>query len=65
MQRSQDELVKWLQSKKGKWPAIADASGLNYWWIQRFGQGRIPTPSHQKIKKLSEYATSLDGVKTT
>jgi hypothetical protein len=55
------ELQQWLRHRRGTWQAIADQSGLNYWWIQRFAQNRIPKPGYDKIQKLAAYRERVDA----
>lgn len=48
-----------LHARKGDWPQICTATGLSYWWITKFAQGRIKNPGIKKIQSLADYfATS-------
>jgi hypothetical protein len=44
-----------LQSRRGDWPALCEATGLSYWWVTKFAQGRIREPGLSKIEKLQAY----------
>lgn len=44
-----------LQSRKGDWPAICARTGLSYWWLTKFAQGRIREPGLSKIERLQAY----------
>ncbi len=47
-----------LQSRKGDWPAICTATGLSYWWLTKFAQGRIREPGLSKIERLQGYISA-------
>lgn len=47
-----------LQSRKGDWPAICAATGLSYWWLTKFAQGRIREPGLSKIERLQSYISA-------
>ena len=49
------ELTIWLHASRGKWPTFANESGVNYWFIQRLGQGRATNPSFKTIDKLYKF----------
>jgi len=49
------ELTTWLQKNRGQWPTFAEASGVNYWFIQRLGQDKATNPSFNTINKLYEF----------
>lgn len=44
-----------LQARKGDWPAICSHTGLSYWWLTKFAQGRIREPGLSKIERLQAY----------
>lgn len=44
-----------LQSRRGDWPALCRATGLSYWWLTKFAQGRIREPGLSKIERLQRY----------
>lgn len=44
-----------LQARKGGWPAICSHTGLSYWWLTKFAQGRICDPGLSKIERLRTY----------
>jgi hypothetical protein len=41
-----------LQSRRGDWPTICGRTGLSYWWLTKFAQGRIAEPGLSKIERL-------------
>jgi len=41
-----------LQSRRGDWPTICSRTGLSYWWLTKFAQGRIAEPGLSKIERL-------------
>jgi len=48
-----------LHSHKGDWPAICSATGLSYWWLTKFAQGRIRDPGLSKVERLQVYLAAL------
>jgi hypothetical protein len=44
-----------LHSRKGQWPSIAKNTELEYSWLTKLAQGRIPDPSVNKIQRLADY----------
>lgn len=44
-----------LAARKGEWPAICRETGLSYWWLTKFAQGRIKEPGLTKIERLQAY----------
>ena len=42
----------YLETQKGKWPALCKETGLDYNWLTRFAQGRIKDPSANKVEKI-------------
>lgn len=42
-----------LQARRGNWPEICARTGLSYWWVTKFAQGRIADPGLSKIQKLT------------
>ncbi len=51
-----------LKTRKGEWPAICERTGLSYWWLIKFAQGRIKEPGHSKIARLELELFGADGV---
>lgn len=41
-----------LQARRGEWPAIAEATGLSYWWVMKVAQGQIKEPGISKAERL-------------
>ena len=50
-----EETRELLLSKKGKWPEIAENSGVGYEWLRKFMQDAIEDPGFRKVTKLYEY----------
>lgn len=48
-------VLKCLQAKKGSWPTIAKETKLDYSWLTKLAQEKIPDPSVNKIQKLNDY----------
>ena len=44
-----------LTARKGEWPTICRATGLTYWWVTKFAQGKIVEPGVTRIEKLLTY----------
>lgn len=44
-----------LQCRRGDWPLICAKTGLSYWWLTKFAQGRIREPGLSKIERLQAY----------
>lgn len=49
-----------LHARKGDWPAICLATGLSYWWLIKFAQGRIREPGLTKVERLQNYLAAND-----
>lgn len=41
-----------LNTRKGQWPEICSRTGLRYWWLVKFADGRILEPGASKIDRL-------------
>ena len=50
-----DSALTELRARRGDWPAICQATGLSYWWLIKFGQGRIREPGILKIQRLADH----------
>lgn len=44
-----------LAERKGQWPAICRATGLDYDWLTKLAQGRISDPGVRKIQQLHDH----------
>lgn len=55
-----------LAARRGQWPAICRATGLDYDWLTKLAQGRITDPGVRKIQRLAthfaDHARSCDEV---
>ena len=59
-----DDLFRYVsegvQREKGRWQALAEASGVSYSWITKFGGNRLAgTPNMGTLQKLAEALKSL------
>lgn len=52
-----------LAERKGQWPAVCRATGLDYDWLTKLAQGRIADPGVRKIQRLHDHLTT--GPNTT
>lgn len=50
-----DSVLTELRARRGDWPALCRETGLSYWWLIKFGQGRINEPGILKVQRLSDY----------
>lgn len=41
-----------LHTYRGEWPVIAKTAGLSYWWLLKFAQGQIKSPSANRLETL-------------
>lgn len=44
-----------LQARKGDWPKICADTGISYWWMTKFAQGRIENPGVRHLESLRVY----------
>ena len=44
-----------LAERKGQWPAVCRATGLDYDWLTKLAQGRIADPGVRKIQRLHDH----------
>lgn len=44
-----------LKESKGSWRVVCEKTGLDYSWLTKLAQGRIPNPSVHKIQALADY----------
>jgi hypothetical protein len=44
-----------LLARKGEWPRISRETGISYWWLIKFAQGRIPNPGVLVLEKLQKH----------
>lgn len=50
-----------LSTQKGEWPRLCSETGLTYWWLTKFAQGRIAEPGLSKIERLDAWLTTAEG----
>lgn len=44
-----------LESSKGTWPSVCEQTGLDYSWLTKFAQGKIPNPGYAKVSALADH----------
>ena len=44
-----------LLARKGSWPFICRETGISYWWLTKFAQGRVENPRIRVLEKLEKY----------
>ena len=44
-----------LLARKGDWPEMCRQTGISYWWLTKFAQGRIDNPGVVKLERLVEH----------
>lgn len=44
-----------LNNNKGTWPAVCEETGLDYSWLTKFAQGKIPNPGYQRVDALAKH----------
>lgn len=44
-----------LDGCRGDWRSVCLATGLSYWWLVKFAQGRIKEPGLSKVEALQRY----------
>ncbi len=47
-----------LDRARGRWPQIADATGVNYFTIARIARGETPAPQINTYEKLRSWLDS-------
>ena len=50
-----DEILRFLDSQKGRLPAVAKETGVGLEWLRRLTGGHIRDPGYSKIEKLRTY----------
>lgn len=54
-----------LNSFRGAWPTVCSETGLDYSWLTKFAQGKIPNPGFIKIQALNDYFTEIEARKAS
>ena len=44
-----------LNACKGTWPKVCEDTGLDYSWLTKFAQGKIPNPGYAKVSVLHDH----------
>ncbi len=58
MNRTVDEILRFLDTQKGRLPAVAKETGVGLEWLRKFIGGHIQDPGYSKIEKLRAYIQS-------
>ena len=54
-----------LNARKGRWPDICKAlPSIQYSWLTKLAQGKIPAPGVQKIQILADYFRGIKHEET-
>jgi transcriptional regulator with XRE-family HTH domain len=56
-----DFVVERLEAAKGKWPVIAEATGVSNRTIQKIASREIQDPGVSHIEKLAQYFRAQPG----
>lgn len=48
-------VISELQARKGQWPAICKATGIDYSWMSKLAREEIPEPGIKKVQKLADH----------
>lgn len=48
-------IQKALETNRGNWPQICAATGIDYSWLTKFAQGKIPNPGYKMIDALGRH----------
>jgi predicted transcriptional regulator len=49
-----------LEAQKGRWPEIAQASGVPYRTVQKIGSGKSRLPRIDNVEKLAKHFRDAD-----
>ena len=49
-----------VAERRGKWPELAQASGVSYSWLSKFGAGRVPNPNMRTLNKVASVLRGAD-----
>lgn len=50
-----------LNARKGTWPKVCEDTKIDYSWLSKFAQGRIPKPGYQFVATLDKYLSETQG----
>lgn len=56
--------LRMLESRRGQWVAVCQATGLNYSWLTKLAQGQITNPTIQRLQTLHDHLVALDRSET-
>ncbi len=55
------ETLKNLTAQHGNYRRVAELSGVNFHWLQKFAIGAIQNPTIENIAKLQEFFESIEN----
>lgn len=55
-----EQLDLYLEDTKGRWPDVAEGSGVGRDWIYKYAQGVIKNPGLERVERILSYAKA-DG----
>ena len=58
-------VVRNLRDSVGRWPQIAEASGVPYSTVAKIGQGETGNPRVESVQKLADYFAHLPDAPAT
>lgn len=60
-QKLYDYVIERLAATRGKWPAVADGSGLSKRTLEKIARKEIPSPNVHHVQKLADYFHSQES----
>lgn len=48
-------VIQLLEKRRGKWPEICAATGVNYSTLQKIVQGQVTNPGVNTVERLHDY----------
>ncbi len=55
METTINQVKQSLEARRGTWPRVCEETGLDYSWLTKFAQGKIPNPGYKHIETLRQY----------
>lgn len=56
-----ESLRRKLHGCRGNWRSVCADTGLSYWWLIKFAQGRFKEPGHSKIEALQRHFAATEA----
>lgn len=57
-------VIELLEKRRGKWPEICAATGVNYSTLQKIVQGQVTNPGVNTVECLHKYLTAVQSEST-